>query len=252
MVFPTKNEAQRLPRTLDALARARWAGVLRFEVIVADDGSTDETVRVARDARVVQAAQPGVGAAVRAGVLAARGDRVLVCDADGAVPFDDLCVLWEALDLGFDVAAGSRRLGAVQRPQPLHRVFIGKVWGGLAKRIVPTGVADTQCGFKLFRTPVAHTLFRAALSTSFAFHVEVLALAQRLGLAVCEVPVDWYDVPGSKIRLRRDPLAMARELLALPRPTQPPKVARYFAPRHTTPLTFHSLELHPLHAEVLP
>ncbi len=222
--MPARNEAARLPDTLAAIGNEPLLRRLSLEVLIADDGSEDDTLQIATRApselnvRLLPSSnRPGVGHAVRGGVLAAQGERVLICDADGAVPFSCLDLLWEALDHGFDVAAGSRRLlaGSVEVPQPAHRIAIGKVWGKLVRHLTHPGVQDTQCGFKLFTRAAAQRVFSAARCKSFAFHVEALLLAQHAGLLVAEVPVRWRDVPGSKIRLRRDPTLMAAELAAL-------------------------------------
>lgn len=224
IVMPTRNEAQRLPRTLDAIESFAAKDRRVIEVVIADDGSTDDTLTIAAAHAARQRIRlvpchgaRGVGAAVRRGVQAASGARVLVCDADGAVPFDDIAPLWAALDEGADIAVGSRAINRalIEVRQPPHRVLIGRVWGFVARRLANTGVRDTQCGFKLFGHGTAQEIFAAPTVTSFAFHIEVLLRARALGLRVVEVPVRWRDVAGSTIRLWRDPARMLVDLLGL-------------------------------------
>lgn len=226
IVIPAHNEAARLPATLARIVELRRATGHALEVVVVDDGSTDDTVALAEAAapelplRALRFASPrGPGAAVRAGMLAAKGARVLISDADGPVPFEDLAPLWRALDEGFELAAGSRRLrpGSVELPQPLHRIAMGRAWSRLVRWLAPTAVRDTQCGFKLFTREAAHAIAARAQIDGFVFHVEMLLLAEALGLAVCEVPVRWRDVPGSKIHLVRDPASMLVDLIRLAR-----------------------------------
>ena len=228
VVIPTRNESRRLPETLAALHTFCLRRGHACEVIIADDGSTDGTPEVARQAaaslqlRVLTLGRgAGVGVAVKHGMLAARGARVLLCDADGPVPFADLLPLWHALDQGYEIAAGSRGhlagLGptSVQVPQPRHRIVMGRVWSALVQRSGATRVRDTQCGFKLFTHAAAQSIFALTRLRSFAFHVEALALAERLGLKVCEVGVRWRDVPGSKVHLVSDPAVMLLDLVRL-------------------------------------
>lgn len=222
VVIPARNERLRLPRTLAALDLLSDDWGLSTEVLICDDGSLDGTPQWAEDCtcgvtvRVLPLRQPtGVGTAVQAGMLAAQGERILLCDADGPVPFEDLEPLWRALDHGADLAAGSRQVDplSVQRRQPWYRVLVGRAWSAVARSIAPTGVRDTQCGFKLFRRQCAHAVFARTLAKSFAFHVEALSLAKRLGFRTEEIAVRWQDQPGSKIRLWRDPGIMLWELL---------------------------------------
>ena len=223
VVIPACNEAARLPGTLMQLtAWARQHGQ-RVNVVVVDHGSHDGTAAVARSSMMpVQVLTvnraAGVGLAMRRGVLAATGRRVLLCDADGAVRFDaGLLPLWQALDRGYDIAVGSRRLQAscIGVPQPRYRVVMGRVWCALAHCAVPLQVRDTQCGFKLFRRAAAHHLYAAARCDSFALHVEILTQAHARGLRVAEIPVTWCNQGGSKIRLAHDSWAMAHDLLRL-------------------------------------
>ena len=159
----------------------------------------------------------GPGNAVRRGVLAAVGKRILISDADGPVPFEDTMLLWKALDRGVDLAAGSRVKDPAKliQSQPGHRVIMGKVWRAITGQMVPTGIRDTQCGFKLFNRACAQDVFSAMNSNGFGFHVEALFRAQRGGYAVQEIPVRWKDISGSKVNLVRDPIIMLGEIFKI-------------------------------------
>ncbi|MEK7705616.1 MAG: glycosyltransferase [Myxococcota bacterium] len=224
IVMPTRNEAQRLPRTLAAIEALAAGRPWSIEVVVADDGSRDATPAVATPGRgrisvrfLPSSGPRGVGAAVRRGILAAQGERILVCDADGAVPFEEVDRFWAALDAGADLVVGSRAIDRrlIEVHQPAHRILIGRVWGFLAARLVPTQVRDTQCGFKLLRRRAAMLIFATPTVASFAFHIDMLARAQVLDLRVVELPVRWRDIAGSTIRLWRDPVCMLVDLLRI-------------------------------------
>ncbi len=222
--MPTRNETARLPATLRAIAAYQAAQGLSIEVVIADDGSTDGTLAFAQSLsmpfpiRAVRAhPHRGPGAAARAGVAQAGGKLVLFSDADGPVPFTEIERLKAKLDEGYDVAAGSRVLDERRLlvPQPPHRIWMGKIWRRCTEAAVPTGIQDTQCGFKLFTRAAAKDIFVGLLSSGFGFHVETLWRAQKLGYRVAEVPVYWRDIEGSRIRLVRDPLHMLMELTAV-------------------------------------
>lgn len=172
-----------------------------------DDGSTDGTARLLEHEpgiRVISLPENrGKGAAVRAGVLAAHGDLVLVSDADLAAPLGEVAVLREAIDRGNDIAIGSRGLrdAHVLVHQRRHRELMGKAFNVIVRRLIGLPFRDTQCGFKLFRRDAAGTLFDDLATTGFAFDVEILARAHRAGLAVAEVPITWRDKPGTTVSL---------------------------------------------------
>ncbi|MGB9886799.1 MAG: dolichyl-phosphate beta-glucosyltransferase [Moorellales bacterium] len=203
VVIPAYNEERRLPDCLAGLRRVLPGA----EIVVADDGSTDATVRVAEEsgARVVRLGRNcGKGAAVRAGALAAQGDKIAVVDADLAVPPEFLKRLFALLD-GADVVLGSRRHpeSVIPVPQPPLRRACGRLFG-LAVRVL-TGLefSDTQCGFKGFTRRAAGLIFSRLEAAGFAFDVEVLLLARELGLRVLEMPVAWRDGDGSSVSLRK-------------------------------------------------
>jgi dolichyl-phosphate beta-glucosyltransferase len=210
LIIPAYNESARLPRFLDTVRPylAKHYGD-RHEVIVVDDGSSDQLSELLSrqyggwpQLRVVRhPLNQGKGAAVRTGVLAASGDRLLLSDADGATPIEEEAKLAAALDQGADVAAGSRLVpatGAV-RQRTVLRAFIGRSFATLARLLFALPVADTQCGFKMFRAAVARELFEPARETGYLFDIEILALARQLGYRLAEVPICWSDQPGSRL-----------------------------------------------------
>jgi len=225
IVIPAYNEEQRLERTVrDAVAYFRASG-RDFELIVVDDGSRDGTSALARqlsdelpEVHLIRlAANHGKGYAVRTGVVNARGRSVLFADADGATPFEEIERLEIALAEGAAVAVGSRALVAqgVRVQAKFYRHVIGRTFHTLVKLLTVRDVKDTQCGFKLFRAPVAHDLFSRMRMNGFSFDVELLVMAARRGYPVAEVPVNWCHQPGSKVNLTVDSVRMAIDLFRI-------------------------------------
>lgn len=218
IVIPAYNEQARLPRTV--LEAIHWCTnqKLDFELIIADDGSRDATLALAHlfeegDMRIRPLACPhmGKGAAVRIGMLNARGESVLFMDADGATPMGEIPKLLAAIEEGHDVAIGSRVIqcpGEVEVKTPLHRKVIGRVFAFFVNLFAIGGIADTQCGFKMFRREAAQAIFSRQKTAGFAFDVELLFIARRLSLSVAEIPVNWMAQPGSKVNLVTDSLKM--------------------------------------------
>jgi glycosyltransferase involved in cell wall biosynthesis len=213
VVIPAYNEASRIERTLDRTVAFLDGRGETWEVVVADDGSRDETpaivqryIRSHGDARVRLVALPqnrGKGAALRAGVAASRGERVLLMDADLATPIEELDALSQALDRGFRVATGSRAVPTsnVTRPQSPLRVLLGRAGNLWIRSLAVPGVHDTQCGFKLFDGAVARELFGRCREDRFGIDIEVLCLARRrMGLPIAEIGVRWEHQEGSKVR----------------------------------------------------
>ena len=222
IVIPAYDEQARLPRTL--LETLRWCARARIEaeVLVVDDGSRDATLALGRlfeeqdrRLRVMACPHMGKGAAVRMGMLNARGRRVLFMDADGATPLDQIPKLLAEVEGGYDVAIGSRvaqRPGQTRLEAALHRKVMGRTFAFLVNLLAVPGIADTQCGFKMFRREAVRPLFGRQQMHGYAFDVEILYLARRLGLAVAEVPVDWVEQPGSKVNLVTDSVRMLRDV----------------------------------------
>lgn len=225
VVIPAFDEEARLPGTLARVAAfltttQRW---LPAEIIVADDGSRDRTVALAQsfavpdgvDLRVVRLpSNRGKGAAVRAGVLASAGERVLISDADLATPIEELDNLASS---GADLAVGSRglRRELIVKRQPLPRDVLGRVFNRAIRLLGLTRLSDTQCGFKLLDGTLARRLAAEQRLDGFAFDIELLARARRLGARIVEVPVRWTHIEESRVRPLRHGLAMVLDALRI-------------------------------------
>jgi len=214
VVVPAFNEEHRLPSSLEKIA-AHFAAApppSGWELIVVDDGSSDATTRAAREASgrlglplklFRHETNRGKGAAVRTGALSATGDRVLVTDADLSTPIGELAKLERALDGGASIAIGSRALepALVRERQPLYRVAMGKLFNVCVRMLCVGGIRDTQCGFKLFTWTASRDIFSRAKVDRFAWDVEALLLARRLGHRIDEVAVLWFNAEDSRVSL---------------------------------------------------
>jgi dolichyl-phosphate beta-glucosyltransferase len=208
VVIPAYNEQERLKKHIPAI-RAHLAGK-SHEIIVVNDGSKDDTAKVARElgVRLVEL-QPnrGKGAAVKAGMLAAQGRYVLFTDADQSTPISEVDKLLAKIEAGYDVAIGSRAVpGAeVEQSQVWYRALAGKLFGLGTKLLCIRGLYDTQCGFKAMKHEVAQKVFQQVTSSTAIFDIEMLVVATREGYRIAEVPVHWVHDPDTRIpyNLRR-------------------------------------------------
>ncbi len=223
IVVPAYNEAHRLGEGMRRFGAAVASGAVdleQTELVVVDDGSTDGTAATASALleglphhRVVRHdLNRGKGAAVRTGIALARGAATAYMDADMAIDPQAIPLLEAGLG-GHDVAIGSRALpdSMVESAYAL-RALMGRLFNRLVTSGTGLRLLDTQCGFKAFRTPAARLLFHLVRIDRFAFDVELLARARRLGLLVTEVPVHWKHVPGSTVHPLHDSLTMLADV----------------------------------------
>jgi dolichyl-phosphate beta-glucosyltransferase len=223
VVIPCFNEQDRLPATVDAIKAYMAAHRIDYELILADDGSTDRTedaIRAAMDGaanvRLVKLPQNrGKGRALAEGVAASTGDRVLLTDADLSTPIDELPKLEAGLDRGAGVAIASRALKGshIVIHQPVYRVLMGKTFNLIVQALLLPGLWDTQCGFKLFRGDLARAVFRELKTDGFGYDPEALYLAKRRGESIAEVPVVWRHSAPTKVAPIRHSLDMFRDVV---------------------------------------
>lgn len=220
------NEEQRIGQSLrkiDGFLRGRSTD---YEIIVVDDGSTDRTAPLVEELahsiaglRVIRYEKNrGKGYALRTGVLASKGDIVLLSDADLSTPVEELDTLQPFLS-EYSIAIGSRALALskIIVKQPWWRQQMGKTFNRVVKLLIMNDFNDTQCGFKLFSGETARELFGEALIDRFAYDVEILALAKKKGYGVAEVPIVWLNDPASKVHPVRDSLKMLIDLIRIRR-----------------------------------
>jgi len=225
LIIPAYNEAGRIRSGLAAIAQYAAAARLSLETIVVDDGSTDDTVRVAEayfrlaphvSGRVIRLKEnKGKGHAVRTGLTAARAPYAVFSDADLSTPIEELPRLLDTLDSGkADIAFGSR---AVDRTligvrQSRMRELAGRAFNLVLRMATGLPFKDTQCGFKAFRMSVCRPLVEAGTIDGFGFDIELLYEAHRAGLRIREIPVRWNHCDGSKVNMLRDGLRMLRDI----------------------------------------
>lgn len=222
IVIPAYNESRRLGGTLQQVVDYLRQAGRRHEVLVVDDGSVDGTAQVAegfasQGVKVLrQEVNRGKGAVLRLGVLASRGDEVLLVDADLSTPIQDLEKLRPRLAEA-PVVLGSRAVAGAQitRRQPIHREMMGRTFNLLIRLLGVRGLRDTQCGFKLLDGNVARHLFSEMTIERFAYDVELVWLARRHGYKVVEVGVTWEDSPQSRVDPLKDSLRMLRDVISL-------------------------------------
>ena len=212
VVVPALNEEDRLPRTLERITSHLGRRGGAYEVLVVDDGSRDATAARAEAAGAVvlrNDGNRGKGFAVRRGMLAARGARRLMTDADLSTPIEELDRLSARMDEGCDVVIGSRAMAGarIEVRQPWYRENSGRLFNLFVRALAVPGVRDTQCGFKLFSAAAARDVFSAARLDGFSFDVEALFLARQKGYRIAEVPVRWRNDAASRVSLVRGFLA---------------------------------------------
>jgi len=231
IIIPAFNEGLKVARDVAAAASFLVSARLSGEIIVVDDGSADSTAEAAEalpvppgvERRVIRLPEnQGKGAAVRAGMLASRADFAMFADSGVCVPFSSALRGLELLQGGHcDVAHGSRKMpdSLIRLPQPFHRRVMSRLFRWTVRLVlgIPRDLTDTQCGFKLYRGPVARELFADCETAGFLFDVEILLLALKRGYRVREFPVEWQCDLDSRLKAGPTTCRSFRELLALRR-----------------------------------
>lgn len=223
IIIPAHNEESRLSKTLDDILQFTDSQSFSSEVIVIENASVDRTLEIAREyartnpsIQVIHKDRPGKGLAVKTGMLVASGEYRFICDADLSMPAAEISRFLPPALTGVDIGIASREApGAVRYNEPPLRHFVGRVFNTMVRIIVLHRLQDTQCGFKCFNRKSAETLFPLQTIHGWTFDVEILAIAQKMGFKIVEVPIPWYYHGDSKVRVLRDSLKMARDLFRI-------------------------------------
>lgn len=224
IVIPSYNEEKRLPETLRRIAAYLKASGHKAEVIVVDDGSTDQTMKVAEsfggqieNLRIVSNGRNrGKGYSVRHGALEGRGEVVLFTDADLSAPIEEADKLLAKME-EYDVAIGSRAMNRalIEVHESKFREFAGIVFNRIVRIILRLPFVDTQCGFKAFRREKCKIIFEQQTIERFGFDPELLYLARHHGLRTVEVAVRWAHSPATKISMWRDSVQMFLDVVVI-------------------------------------
>jgi dolichyl-phosphate beta-glucosyltransferase len=229
IVIPAYNEAAKIARDVEAAARFLVDQRLAGEILVVDDGSDDETSKVAEavpvppgiERKVIRyAPHRGKGCAVRTGMVATRGEYAMFADSGLCVPFANALRGLELLRQGTcEIAHGSRKMaGSVLKvPQPAYRRLLSRAFRAVVLDLmgIPHNLTDTQCGFKVYRGDVARELYRDCRSDGFMFDIEVLMRARHRGFTVREFPVEWACDLDSRLRPTRNLFGILLELVRI-------------------------------------
>ena len=213
IIIPAYNESERLPSTLKEIDKYLRNQNYGYEIIVSDDGSKDDTVQKTKEMmssiphlKVIDNKQNhGKGYVVRKGMLSAQGDYRIFDDADNSTSINQIEKMWPEFEKGYDVVIGSRIIKGAVIPvrQSLARRFVARIFYSLSHIICGLWhIHDTQCGFKAFTSKAAQDIFSRTKIDRFAFDVETLVIAKKLGYKIKEIPVTWIEKSGGKVKFK--------------------------------------------------
>ncbi len=231
IVVPAFEESKKIARDIEKAAEFLDSNDFDGEIIVVDDGSTDNTAQAAESTQVpasvtlkVLRYQPhhGKGYAVRTGMNASTGDYAMFADSGLCVPYEDVLRGLELLKAGTcDIAHGSRKMRGchIEKAQSLYRRICSKVfhWFVIHDMKIPAEFTDTQCGFKIYKGEVARHLYGECITDGFTFDIEIIMRAQKEGYRIKEFPIDWTCDRDSRLSPTRSSFHVLSELLAIRR-----------------------------------
>ena len=220
IIIPVFNEEERIGSTLNLVVNFLRTREYAWEIVISDDGSTDSTVSVVKqfindgsNIKLLELAHHGKGWAIKNGMLSATGKHRFICDADLSMPIDQMERFFVNDSGCVEIAIGSREMPLSRRlGEPFSRRLMGRIYNILVKGMGVSGITDSQCGFKCFSGEQVFALFNKQTISGFAFDVEILFLAQRAGITIREIDIDWYYMPNSKVRPILDSICMTWDL----------------------------------------
>ena len=230
VIIPAYNEQERIADSLYIIKDYLSAQNYRSEIIVVDDGSSDLTMEIVKFidiyGREIKEQDEGTlleniknvgkGFSVARGMIKARGKVVLFSDADLSTPIEEVEKLLPYIDQGYSVVIGSRGLAdSIVEKKPFHRQIISNTLNIIVKLFAVSGIQDTQCGFKLYTRDAAQRIALLQRVYGFAFDIEHLYIARKLGLKIKEVPVKWDHKEGSKVDLVKESIRMILDMIKI-------------------------------------
>nr|MBU1328418.1 glycosyltransferase family 2 protein [Candidatus Omnitrophota bacterium] len=227
IVIPAYNEEKRIIPTLKSIVSYFSDKKIPHEIIISDDGSSDNTVKIATDLKTSYPQisvfslnkNSGKGKAVREGMIRGKGDYILFMDADSSTSIEEFEKFMPLIYRSKDIIMGTRKSKGAQiiEHQPFLREFLGKGFTWFSNIMTGAHVSDFTCGFKCFSKKAVNDIFKKALIDDWSFDAEILFLAKRMGYEIIEVPVVWKNDRATKVRLVRDTLHSLRGLVRIRR-----------------------------------
>ena len=225
VIIPAYNEEKRLLSTLSKICAYLSTKDFPYEIIVVDDGSTDNTLQMVKNFAssnrqiviLINEQNSGKGYSVRKGMLSARGEYAFFTDADLSTPIEEIEKCLPYLINGYDVVIGSRSMPGsdILVHQPWYREKMGKIFNFMVNMVLLKGIIDTQCGFKGFKREAVKTVFNRCKIDGFSFDVEALYLSRKYNFKIKEIPIRWENSPLSKVSPIKHSLQMFKDLIGI-------------------------------------